>query len=82
MFILVFWWTIGASCLSAFFNAGGVPVRQTTGLGQTFGWLAFFASIFGAYKAYHARKEEQMSLRYAQIVSNQATEEEEYANFS
>lgn len=82
MIVLVFWWTVGASCLSAFVDVRGIPASQTTKLATMFGWLAFFGSIFGAYKAYHSEQEEKRSLRYAQIVSLQATEEEEYANFS
>lgn len=74
---LIAWWTIGVSTLSAV----RIPA-QATGLATFFGWLAFFACIFGAYKAYHSSKEEQRSLHYAQIMSMQATEEEEYANFS
>lgn len=84
MYFLLLWWTIGVACLSSLvdFKGTGIPARHTSGLAIMFGWLAFFASIYGAYKAYHSEKEEQRSLRYAQIMSLQATEEEEYANFS
>lgn len=74
---LTAWWTIGVSTLSA--------VRigpQATNLAVFFGWLTFFACIFGAYKSYHSAREEQKSLQYAQVMSIQAAEEEEYANFS
>lgn len=78
MSTLTFWWVLGVAFLSAYKDA----IPHTTGLAIIFGWLAFFAAIFGTYKAYHAQKEEVKSLRYAQVISMQATEEEEYANFS
>lgn len=89
MSFLTFLWVFGVSFLSA--HKDVVPVEgtngeeenpHTTGLAIIFGWLALFAAIIGTYKAYHAQKEEMKSLRYAQILSMQATEEEEYANFS
>lgn len=83
MFGLAIWWTVGVSCLSAFGKAdGNTAVRHTSELAIMFGWLAFFGSIYGTYKAYHSQREEQKSLVYAQILSMQQTEEEEYANFS
>lgn len=85
MMFLAFWWTIGAACLSALEPhpiLKTLPVPHTSGIGIMFGWLALFASIFGAYKAYHAEKEEQRSLHYAQAMSMQAAEDEEFANFS
>lgn len=85
MVFLALWWAIGVAFLSAlephpFLKT--LPVPHTTGVAIMFGWLAFFASIFGAYKAYHAEKEEQRSLHYAQAMSIQAAEDEEFANFS
>lgn len=84
MFGLALWWTVGVSCLSAFGKVDEFlfPEWHTSGLAIIFGWLAFFGSIYGTYKAYHSQREEQKSLVYAQILSMQQTEEEEYANFS
>lgn len=85
MIALVVWWTVGVSTLSAYGGNGDIkfPVPHTSHLAIAFGWLAFFSSIFGAYKAYHAQKEEQKILIYQQNLSlQQAEEEEEYANFS
>lgn len=85
MFMLAIWWTAGVSCLSAFEKSQeslSIPVPHTSNMAIMFGWLAFFGSIYGAYKAYHSQKEEQKSFVYAQILSMQQTEEEEYANFS
>lgn len=88
---LTFLWVFGVSFLSAHRGTRSpfpgnetelIAVAHTTGLAIIFGWLAFFAAIFGTYKAYHAQKEEMKSLRYAQILSMRASEEEEYANFS
>lgn len=47
-----------------------------------FGWLAFFATILGAYKAYHAEREEEWSLHHAKVLSMKAAEDEPYANLS
>lgn len=83
--LLMIWWAIGVATLSALEPSplnNRVPVAHTSKVAVIFGWLAFFGSIYGAYKAYHSGKEEQRSLHYAQIMSIQATEEEEYANFS
>lgn len=82
---LSLWWAIGVAFLSALEPhpfVERIPVPHTTGVAIMFGWLAFFASIFGAYKAYHTEKEEQRSLHYAQAMSIQAAEDEEFANFS
>lgn len=79
MIFLSLWWTAGASCLSA---PGRNASRHSPEIAIMFGWLALFGSIFGAYKAYHAAKEEERAMRYADIMSIQAAEDEEYANFS
>jgi hypothetical protein len=56
---------------------------HTNGVAIFFGWLAFFASIYGAYKAYHTKKEEQSYMHLHQQMSIEAeNEEEHYANFS
>lgn len=85
MIFLSIWWGIGVAFLSALEPSpinDKEPVPHASNVGIIFGWLAFFGSIIGAYKAYHAGKEEQRSLHYARVMSIQATEDEEYANFS
>lgn len=85
MMFLTVWWAIGVATLSAVEphpQLRRTPVLHTTHVGILFGWLAFFVSIFGAYKAHHAGKEEQHSLHFAQVMSIQAAEDDEYANFS
>lgn len=82
---LAMWWTIGAAFLSALEPSpfdSRVPVPHSSGIGILFAWLALFASIFGAYKAYHTEKENQRNLHYAQVMSIQAAEDEEFAQFS
>lgn len=85
MIFLSVWWAIGVAFLSALEPSrvnDRRPVPHASNVSIFFGWLAFFGSIFGAYKAYHAEKEEQRSVHYAHIMSIQATEDEEFANFS
>lgn len=89
MVCLTVLWICGAAALSAIekcdkdCDTGPDPELQehARGLAIIFGWLALFACVFGSYKTYHTSKEDQKSLRYAQVMSMQAAEEEEYANF-
>lgn len=85
MFFLVAWWAIGVAFLSSLEPNkldSHEPVQHSSGVGIMFGWLAFFGSIYAAFKALHAEREEERSLHYAQVMSIRAVEDEEYANFS
>ncbi|KAI0566067.1 hypothetical protein FGB62_12g128 [Gracilaria domingensis] len=85
MFALAIWWTVGVSLLSAVEQPpgglGGVSFH-TSEIAIFFGWLAFFGSIYGSYKAHNAREEERLTLQYEENFATQAAEDEEYANFS
>lgn len=83
MIALALWWTFGVSILSSVekLDAGG-SMFHTSWIAIVFGWLAFFGSIYGSYKAHHAREEEKLTLRYQESYAAQAAEDEEYANFS
>lgn len=84
MIALVIWWGPGVGGLSAVLRNKNIGVSpHTNGVAIFFGWLAFFASIYGAYKAYHSKMEEQSYMNHYQQMSIQAeNEEEHYANFS
>jgi hypothetical protein len=83
MVALVIWWGPGVGGLSAVNRGPSGVVYHTSGLALFFGWLAFFATIYGAYKAYHNKMEEQSYLSLHQQMSIEAeNEEEHYANFA
>ncbi|CAN8070749.1 unnamed protein product [Agarophyton chilense] len=83
MFGLAVWWIFGVSILSCVENTAlPVVVPHTSEIAIFFGWLAFFGSIYGAYKAHNAREEERLTLQFEENFATQAAEEEEYANFS
>jgi hypothetical protein len=83
MVALVIWWGPGVGGLSAVNHGSSGVVYHTSGLALFFGWLAFFATIYGAYKAYHSKMEEQSYLSLHQQMSIEAeNEEEHYANFA
>lgn len=85
MIFITLWWTIGIACLSAYTPAAAnsrIPVLHTSSVGIVFGWLAFFGSVYGSFKSWHAVKEEQKLFQYDQVRTLRAAEEEEFANFS
>lgn len=83
MIALVVWWGPGVGGLSALLRNSRGESPHTNGVAIFFGWLAFFASIYGAFKAYHSKKEEESYFNHYQQLSIQAeNEEEHYANFS
>jgi len=74
MLILTLWWTAGiggVSCVD-----GNVNDSVSTGVGIVASWLAFFGSIFGTYKAYHALKEDEEYLDISGYESPLSDEEE------
>mmetsp|Transcript_10706 Transcript_10706/g.22754 ORF Transcript_10706/g.22754 Transcript_10706/m.22754 type:complete len:179 (-) Transcript_10706:574-1110(-) len=72
MYLLVFWWTPGVANIAS--------VRsQTPGPGQVFGFVAFFGSMYGSFKAYHSHKEEQYRLDMERKEAERIAAEQELA---
>lgn len=87
MTALVVWWGPGVGGLSAVLRNPGPPWRgavpHTSGVGIFFGWVAFFGSIYGAYKCYHVQQEEKSYISLHQRMAVEAeNDDDEYANFS
>lgn len=83
MSALVIWWGAGVGGLSAVYRNSRGPALHTSNVAIFFGWLAFFASIYGAYKAYHNKREDQSYLSlHQQMAAEAANEEDHYANYS
>lgn len=83
MFALVLWWGPGVGGLSAVMRNSGGVAPHVGGVGIFFGWLAFFGSIYGAYKSYHVQQEEESYMSLHQQMTIEAEDnEDEYANFS
>lgn len=84
MIALVMWWGPGVGGLSAVLRNDRVGASaHTNGVAIFFGWLAFFGSIYGAYKCYHVQQEEQSYMNLHQQMTIEAEDDvDEYANFS
>lgn len=83
MIALVMWWGPGVGGLSAVLRNNSGASFHTNGVAIFFGWLAFFGSIYGAYKCYHVQQEEESYMNLHQQMTIEAEENvDEYANFS
>jgi hypothetical protein len=83
MIALAMWWGPAVGGLSALLRNDVGPSPHTNGVAIFFGWLAFFGSIYGAYKCYHVQQEEESYLSLHQQMTIEAeNNDEEYANFS
>mmetsp|Transcript_11839 Transcript_11839/g.31833 ORF Transcript_11839/g.31833 Transcript_11839/m.31833 type:complete len:180 (-) Transcript_11839:273-812(-) len=72
MYLLVFWWIPGVANIAS--------VRsQTPGTGQVFAFVAFYGSMYGAFKAYHSYKEEEYRLEQEHNEQERIAAEQELA---
>lgn len=82
--IPLLFWIPGVSTLSSVQKRNDADgFFEATGVAQFFGWLAFFACLYGAFKAYQAGKEEALRQKMTQrIAAQMRDEEEQFANYS